>query len=88
MSSKNKKSHSEKASHISGNGTLWPWRSWTLGQSLEFTGCTCIQFFNSPPFLNSLPSPNTLNEAAPGHLTLTVQCLCNLQEAMCLSPSA
>ena len=46
-------------------------------QPLVFTGCSTIQFFNSPP-----TSPNTVCEAAGRSLPLTVQLLCDLRDAM------
>ena len=48
------------------------------------TGCLSIQFFDSPPF------PNTVNLAAVGYLPLTLQHLCDLQDTMPChwSPSA
>ena len=49
-----------------------------LEQPLDFTGCSSIQFFNSPP------SPNTVSEAARGTFPLTVQHLCDLREPMTL----
>ena len=54
-----------------------------LEQTLVFTSCSSIQFFNS------LPSLNTVNEAALGSLPLTVQPMCDLMEAKPhhLSPS-
>ena len=53
-----------------------------LEQPLDFTGCSSIQFFNSPP------SPNTVSEAARGTFPLTVQHLCDLREPMTLHWSA
>ena len=47
-----------------------------LEQPLDFTGCSSIQFFNSPP------SPNQVSQAARGYLPLTVQRLCDLRETM------
>ena len=59
-------------------------RNWMLEQPLAFSGCSTIQFFNS------LPSLNTVSEAARGNLLLTVQHLCDIWDAMPLhwSPSA
>ena len=51
-------------------------RNWMLEQPLDFTGCSSIQFLNSPH------SPNTVSEVAQGYLPLTVQPLCDLQDAM------
>ena len=51
-------------------------RSWMLQQPLDFTGCSSIQFLNSPP------SPDTVSEAARDYLPLTVQRLCDLRDAM------
>ena len=52
-------------------------------QFFVFTGCSTIQFFNSPPY------PNTISKATHDSLQLTVQCLCDLWDAMLLhwSPS-
>ena len=47
-----------------------------LEQLLVFTGCPSIQFFNSPPF------PNTISEVTLGTLPLTVQHPRDLSEAM------
>ena len=47
-----------------------------LEQPLLFTGCSSIQFFNSPPFLNTV-SQNTF-----GTLPLTVQYLCDLRDGI------
>ena len=47
-----------------------------LEQPLVFTGCSSIQFFNSPPF------PNTVSEAAQSSLLLTVPHRCDLQDTM------
>ena len=59
-------------------------RKWMLEQPLVFTGCSSIQFFNSPHSLN------TVSEAAQGNLPLTMQHLCDLGNTMLLhcSPSA
>ena len=46
-----------------------------LEQPFFFTGCSSIQFFNSPPFSHTI-SQNTF-----GTLALTVQYLCDLQDA-------
>ena len=46
-----------------------------LEQPLLSTGCSNIQFFNSPPFLEH-------SQAARGTKELTVQPLCDLQGAM------
>ena len=51
-------------------------RNWMPEQSLLFTGCSSIQFFNSPPF------PNTVTQDTFGTLPLTVQYLCDLKDAM------
>ena len=59
-----------------------------LEEPLDFTGCSSIQFFHSPPFPNSPPPPppppplKTVIEAARGYLPLTVQSLCDLRDAM------
>ena len=47
-----------------------------LEQPLVFTGCSSIQFFNSPPV------PNTVSEAAQSSLLLTVPHRCDLQDTM------
>ena len=46
------------------------------GNHFLFTGCLSIQFFDSPPF------PNTVSQAAFGYLPLTVQHLCDLRDAI------
>ena len=47
-----------------------------LEQPLLFTGCSSTQFFNSPPF------PNTVSKDSFGTLLLTVQYLYDLRDAM------
>lgn len=49
-----------------------------LEQLLDFTGCSNITFFKSTH------SPNTISEAIWCDLPLTVQCLCDLWDAMSL----
>ena len=55
------------------------------------TGCLGIQFFDSPYFLHTgclgiqffdSPYPNTVSHADFGYLPLTLQHLCDLQDAM------
>ena len=53
-----------------------------LEPPLLFTGCSRMQFFNSPSSLSYPPSPNTDSEAAQGYIALTVQHLYDLREAM------
>ena len=53
-----------------------------LEQPLDFTGCSSIQFFGSLPSLICHPFPKTVSHAAQGYLPLTVQHLCDLQDAM------
>ena len=50
--------------------------NWILEQPLLFTGCSSIQFFNLPPF------PNTVSWTTIGSFLLTVQSLCELQYTM------
>ena len=47
-----------------------------LEQPLLFTGCSSIQIFNSPPFLN------TVSQDTFGNLALTVQYLCDLRDGV------
>ena len=49
-------------------------KNWMLEQL--FTGCSSIQFFNSPSFLN------TVSQDTFGTQPLTVQYLCDLRDAM------
>ena len=45
-----------------------------LSNHQTFTGCSSIQFYNSPL------SPNTVSEAGHGYQPLTLQRLCDLQD--------
>ena len=42
----------------------------------------CITSGPTKPFPNSPPFPNTISEAVRGYILLTVQCLCDLRDAM------
>ena len=51
-------------------------RNWMLDQLYLFTGCSSIQFFNSPPF------PNRVSQGTFGTLPLTMKYLCDLRDAI------